>query len=207
MLDDTLTADRPACVTAPAYPYHLVEHVRLAQGETVTLRPIRATDIGIEADFVSGLSRESRYQRLLSGRNLLPGELRRLTQIDYRRELALIATTCVEGTEKLIGVARYVRDADGTSADIAIVVADAWQRRGLGERLLSGLTNAAGAAGVRRLTGITLATNSRMRALALKLGFTLHREPGDATVTGLLKTLVPAAAPAATPPVAARQGA
>ena len=60
-------------------------HVSLRDGAPISIRPIRPDDMGIELAFLRGLSRETRYQRLLSSRDLLPGELRRLTQIDYLR--------------------------------------------------------------------------------------------------------------------------
>ena len=160
----------------------------LRDGTALTIRPIRATDKGLELAFLRGLSRESRYQRLLSGRDLLPGELRRLTEIDPARERALIATIgdC-DGREQQIGVARYVKDADG-SAEIAIVIGDAWQRRGLGEKLLEALIDAATDAGIDTLTGVTFSTNLGMLRLAKKLGFALRYQPGDATLMRMTRT-------------------
>jgi acetyltransferase len=192
----TVTATATGRATPPAFEFalgHLVECLQLADGAPLTIRPIRAADIGLETDFVRALSKETRYQRLLSARKLSADDLRRLTDIDYRREMALIATTRVDGRERQIGVARYVVDGSDGSADMAIVVADAWQGRGLGELLLRRLLQAAKAAGVPRLTGITLAVNVRMRSLAAKLGLTLRRDPGDATVTCLEMDLAPQA--------------
>lgn len=159
----------------------------LPDGTDFTIRPIRASDKALELAFLRGLSRESRYQRLLSRRDLLPGELRRLTEIDPAREMALIATIDGDGGEEQIGVARYVKDAD-RAAEMAIVIGDAWQRRGLGEKLLRALIDAAADAGVDTLTGITLSTNLGMLRLAKKLGFDLRYQPGDATVMRLTRT-------------------
>jgi acetyltransferase len=174
--------------TAPPYPYHRVEHWQAGDGTVVTVRPIRAVDVGLEAAFLANLSPEARYQRVLSMRHLLPGELRRLTDIDYRREMALIATVWTAAGERQVGVARYVREPGG-SADFAIVVDDRWQRRGLGEKLLRSLRADAADEGVTALTGITLSTNVAMFQLARKLGFTLKRDPRDATVTNLRLSL------------------
>jgi GNAT superfamily N-acetyltransferase len=177
-------ADAAAATAALPYPSHLVERWRLRDGTPVTIRPIRATDLALEQAFVRGLSPTTRYQRLLSGRKLLPGELRRLTDIDYRREMALIALGVIDGVERQLGVARYVLEA-GTacrSCDFALVVADAWHGQGLGEKLLRSLLDAAVDDGIEVVTGITLSTNVAMLALARKLGFELRREPGDATV-------------------------
>ena len=183
----------PECGTSPlrAFPAHRIARSLLADGTPIAIRPIRATDKKIELEFLRGLSRETRYQRLLSTRDLLPGELRRLTEIDYDHEMALIATIAADdgAAEQEIGVARYVRDADGESAEFAIVIGDCWQRRGLGARLLSNLIDAAREAGVRTLTGLTLSTNRAMLRLGKKLGFTLAYQPGDATLIRLSRVL------------------
>jgi acetyltransferase len=176
---------------ARAFPVHLVARSLLADGTPVSIRPIRPTDKKIQLDFLNGLSHESRYQRLLSSRDLLPGELRRLTEIDYDREMALIATIATDdrAAEREIGVARYVRDEDGDGAEFAIVIADCWQRRGLGARLLTGLIDAASEAGVATLTGLTLSTNLAMLRLAKRLGFALKYQPGDATLMRLTRAV------------------
>lgn len=152
----------------------------------VCIRPIRPDDLELERRFVEGLSRTTRYQRLLSGRNLLPGELERWTNIDPVREIALIAVAEIDGVEQQLGVARCVRDAaDPLTCDFALVVGDRWQHHGLGESLLRELIRAAAAAGVRAFSGITLSDNRPMLKLARKLGCTTRLEPGDATVTRL----------------------
>src|SRR6266850_4445969 len=112
-------------------------------------------------------------------------ELRRFTDIDYERELALIATTPVQGRERQIGVARYVKESSPGDAEFAIVLGDDWQGRGLGTRLLASLLVAAKSRGVRRLVGTTLSVNSGMLALGRKLGFKLAADPRSAIVTNL----------------------
>ena len=76
----------------------------------ITIRPIRATDLALEQEFVNGLSAATGRHRLMSARRPSLEELRRFTDIDYERELALIATTPVQGRERQIGVARYVKE-------------------------------------------------------------------------------------------------
>jgi acetyltransferase len=186
--------DRPR-IDAPAaapYPAHLVEAWQFDDGTPVTIRPIRGSDMAIERAFLAGLSSQTRYQRLLSARKLLPGELRRLTHIDYGRDMALVAIAWFDGVETLLGVARYVRLVDGQSAEFAIVIGDAWQRRGVGEKLMRSLLEAAVGHGVQSLVGLTLTSNVRVQALARKLGFTLALDRGDATVTYVRRLLGPA---------------
>ncbi|SEF28215.1 GNAT family N-acetyltransferase [Variovorax sp. NFACC27] len=170
------------------YPSHLVEDWQLSDGTPVRIRPIRAEDLAMHTAFVGGLSKETGYRRLLSPRTPQPDELWRMTHIDYDRELALIATTMVDGSEQQMGVVRYVRgDTPETArvAEFAIVIADAWQHHGLARKLMSKLIDAAAAAGVRQLADITLYDNTAMLALARKLGFKVQRDPGNPNVTWL----------------------
>ena len=167
---------------------HLVEDWQLADGTPVCIRPIRANDLAMHTAFVDGLSKETGYHRLLSPRKPQPDELWRMTHIDYDRELALIATTMVDGAERQMGVARYVRgDTPETAhiAEFAIVIGDAWQQRGVALKLMRKLIDAAAAAGVKQLADITLYDNIGMLALARKLGFKLQRDPGNPNVTRL----------------------
>ena len=153
-------------------------------GAVVTIRPIRPADLELEREFVTGLSAVTGYHRLMSTRTPSPAELRRFTNIDPRREVALIATTTVDGRERQVGVARYVKDeSKPDEAEFAIVLADAWQRRGLGRRLLASLIDVAKRDGVRRLVGTTLSDNEGMLRLARRLGFSLARNRGSASIT------------------------
>jgi GNAT superfamily N-acetyltransferase len=154
--------------------------------EAIRIRPIRPSDLELERRFVYGLSARSRYLRLLSGRSLQPGELERWTNVDPCREIALVALASEDGREEEVGVARcVVEDSAEGRWDFAIVIADHWQRRGLGEALLRRLIAAAAAAGVTTLGGITLSENRGMLVLARKLGFSVRREDGDATLMRL----------------------
>ena len=167
-----------------------------ADGTVVTIRPICAADLALEQEFVNGLSPVTSYQRLMSGRRLSPEEVRRFTDIDYERELALIAAVRVQGRERQIGVARYVKESSPGDAEFAIVLSDDWQGRGLGAKLLASLVLAAKRRGLRRLVGTTMSQNDGMLALARKLGFKLAAEPRSATITNLtldLDRFVPAA--------------
>ena len=112
----------------------------------------------------------------------------RLTSIDYSRDMALAATLMLE-KEVLIGVARYVLDRDDSGAEFAIVIADAWQGRGIGGRLLERLAAIARTRGVRRLYGDILSINRPMLHLVLKLGLVLSRNPDDPALTRATLTL------------------
>jgi RimJ/RimL family protein N-acetyltransferase len=156
----------------------------MSDGSVITIRPICAADLALEQEFVNALSASTGYQRLMSARR--PSLEERFTDIDYERELALIATTHDQGRERQIGVARYVKLSSPGDAEFAIVLSDDWQGRGLGTRLLVSLLVAAQNHGVRRLVGTTLSQNNGMLALGRKLGFKLAADPGSPTITNLM---------------------
>lgn len=161
------------------YPAALEDEIALRDGRKVRVRPIRPDDGALLKVFFSGLSERSRYQRFMHHvTELSPAMLARFTQIDYRRELALLA---LQGGE-LLAVGRYSPDDDGRSAEFALVVADAWQGKGLGRSLLARLVKAAREAGYEALYGHILDANRDMLDLARKLGFAPAGRSGDALI-------------------------
>ncbi len=153
-------------------------------GHAISIRPLRGDDFDLEYRFITGLSLQTRNNRLLGGaRPVTPEYVARLTRIDYPRELALAAVVMLGGEETLIGVARYALEADGAGCEFAIVIADSWQGHGIGRHLIESLMAAARAQGIPRMSGYVLSTNHRMLGLARKLGFRLQRVAGDATLT------------------------
>lgn len=181
-------------IAPAANPRYLSRVQRLSDGSDVVLRPIYPGDAARETEFIRGLSRDAGYNRLLGYRKLTPEEIRRLTCIDPEREMAYIAVDGSAANARMLGVARYVRDADAGGAEFALVVADAWQRRGLGTLLVRALLRHAQSDGITRLHGTTLASNQAMLNLAHKLGFALKLDRRDATVRLLEKALAPAPA-------------
>jgi acetyltransferase len=150
-------------------------------GAPLKIRPIAAADFAIEKAFIAGLSLQTGYRRLLSPRTPQDDEIARFTDIDPAREAAWIAVSRSDGADTMCGVACFVRD--GAEAEWAIVLADDCQRRGLGEILLGKLLDSARQAGIEVLSDVTFSTNTGMLALARRLGFTLSRDPRDATLT------------------------
>jgi acetyltransferase len=159
------------------YPSDLAERWELPGGTVVTVRPIRPEDAEMEASFVRNLSDHARHFRFGTAMKELTREmLVRFTQIDYDRELALLVLVEQGGREVEVAVARYARTSP-ESADVAIVVSDAWQGKGLGRRLLVRLIELARARGIRRLEGEMLSENLPIRNLLASLGFAFRRDP------------------------------
>ena len=164
------------------YPVELIGDVTLADGTVLHVRPIRPEDARLEMEFVHGLSEQTRYYRFFYRLNeLTPAMLARFTQVDYDRELALVALTPRDDSRPaaFAGVARYIANPDRSTAEFAVVVADAWQRRGVARLLMRGLIVCAKRRGFERLTGTILRVNEPMLAFVRSLGFVVADDGED----------------------------
>jgi len=141
----------------------------LADGVRLRVRPIVPADREPLAEAFDRLSDRSRHQRFLAPkRRLSMRELDYLTDVDHVTHEALIAID--ESTGEIVG--RYATGSSGgVAADMALVVVDAWQRRGIGHGLAVRLVERAHANGITRLTGTALADNLRVRSLLERIGF------------------------------------
>ena len=165
------------------YPAHLEGTWEAPDGTLVEVRPIRPEDAQIEREFVRSLSPEAKYLRFMSTlKELTPTMLARFTQVDYDREMALIAVIPEGGGEREIGVCRYTINPDGVSCEFAVVIAQDWQGRGLGRHLMMRLIEIARSRGLATMRGDILAANSGMLDLVLRLGFTLAEVPDAPSV-------------------------
>ena len=192
----------PSCLTAlpeqsgyghmaiHPYPRQLVQEKQFADGRPWLMRPIRPEDAEPLQRFVRALSDESRYMRFVSMlRELTPSMLARYSRIDYDRELALVATVQLPNPEhrghpqeEIIGFAHYLRNADGRGAEYALVVADNWQRHGLGKELLQGLLQVARDQRLDYIEGFVLAANRPMLGLMTRMGFQNDVDEDDPTL-------------------------
>lgn len=164
------------------YPSELVRHCTLRDGRPYVIRPIQAEDGEHLQRFVRALSEQSRYFRFVSALNeLSPRMLVRFTQIDYDRELALVAVLgdAPGSDESIVGVVRYLLNPDRRSAEFAIAVADEMQRQGLGTTLMKAIVEQARLRGLEELEGFVLATNLPMMNLLQTLGFLVQTDRED----------------------------
>ncbi len=106
----------------------------------------------------------------------------RFTQNDYDREIGLMAIGRPPGPEVMMGVCRLVMEANRETAEFAIIVADQWQGRGLGPKLVEEVIAIARARRVKLLWGEVLATNQPMLDMVKRLGFSLTRQLESQTV-------------------------
>jgi RimJ/RimL family protein N-acetyltransferase len=140
--------------------------VRLRNGAQVWLRPIRPDDEDRLMALYGRLSPESARQRFFTGMKWLPRAWARyFANVDYRDRLAVVAEREEAGQLRLIGVARYDASKTPGSAEIAIVIEDAWQGRGLGAILLHEILDAGARRGIATFRADVLADNRRMLGL------------------------------------------
>jgi acetyltransferase len=168
-------------------------------GGIYTIRPIKPDDAGMLQAFMRSLSQESRYFRFASSMTELPPRmLARYTLIDYDREMALVAVHRTReaqgdgefvGSERIIGVSRYITNPDQTSAEYSLVVADDYKGQGLGSRLMLSIMEFARAKGLAQIDGLVLANNPNMLRLMTGLGFVVHAFPEDPDFKLVSKTL------------------
>lgn len=143
--------------------------VELRDGSAVNVRQIRPADKAALRSAFGRLSERSRYQRFMTPiEELSESQLRYLTEVDHADHEALVAFE--PGTGDGVGVARFVRLAEPTSAEAAVTVVDEWQGRGLGSGLCRLLAERARQEGVARFTALLLASNRQMHDVLSTLG-------------------------------------
>ena len=172
------------------YPAHLARERKLGDGRTVVIRPIRPEDEVPEGTFYASLSDDARYMRFQKWVRA-PSEklLHFFTHIDYDRHMAFVCAAREDGREVLVGDARYVANADGTSCEFAVAIADDWHKSGIAGLLMAELIRAARAHGFKTMEGLVLRQNSAMLRFVKALGFSVHFEAQEPTVVRVVKEL------------------
>jgi acetyltransferase len=184
-----VSAARPAGAANFAiqpYPVELVETWDW-KGQAITLRPIRPEDEQQHRAFLEQLDPEDiRLRVFYSRRHIEHSELARLTQIDYSREMAFIATRALsDGGEETLGAVRAVIDPDNRDAEFGVIVRTDLKGGGLGRRLMAKMTQHLRLRGTQRLVGSVLRENTGMLELARALGFLETAHPGESDDHGL----------------------
>ncbi|MDP2752640.1 MAG: GNAT family N-acetyltransferase, partial [Rhodocyclaceae bacterium] len=172
------------------YPAHLVTSWQLPNGIDVVIRPIRPEDAELTQNFVRNLSEETKYFRYMDAvRELSQAMLVRFTQIDYDREMALLAVTTIDGKEVELGVARFAINPDGHSCEFAVVVGDAWQKQGIAHKLMDVLMDVARAKGLTVMEGEVLKRNHSMLTFVESLGFKVSPHSEDDSLKNVTRRL------------------
>jgi len=165
------------------YPKSLERALRLPDGTRLLLRPIRPEDAEAERRFVARLSRHTLYLRMHAPlRELSVEQLIRFTQIDYDREMALVAIDPEAEPGEIRAIARYARLADGERAEFGVTVEDSWQRRGLGHAMMEALEQCGRDRHLAEIFGYVLKENDAMRRMMLARGYLPHHDEDDSHV-------------------------
>jgi acetyltransferase len=187
-----LRADATSRLAILPYPTEWVRR-HDSGGEVVVIRPIRPEDAAAHAALFARLSPEDvRYRFFSAIRALSAEQIARLTQVDYEREMALVA---VRPNGDTVGVARLVREMDTGEAEFAVVVQADAKGHGIAGALMRHLLDWGRSKGVREVVGQVLADNAPMLAFIRKLGFKVRRSPGDADIMEARLALTPPPGP------------
>ena len=171
------------------YPSAQEKEWPMRGGGHYTVRPIHPDDAEMLQDFVRRMSPESRYFRFVSTmRELSLKMLARFTLIDYDREMALVAIHCertpnADGgfteTERIIGVSRYVTNPDLSTCEFSLAIADDFNGKGIGSRMMLSIMEVARSKGLSQVEGLVLTNNAPMLKLMRSLDFEVRKYDED----------------------------
>jgi acetyltransferase len=190
--DPTVTeADIPKVAIRP-YPVQYVSPAKLNTGQSVTIRPIRPEDEPLMAKFHGLLSEQTVYFRyfhmIALGQRVTHERLVRICFNDYDREIALVVEhRGPDGAPAIIGVGRLSKNWKRDAAEFSVLIADEYQRHGLGTEVMRRLIDVARQETLKRISASILPENDGMQAVCKKLGFKLRRDPAEEVIRAELK--------------------
>lgn len=170
----------PMHLVISSYPFEYETEDETIEHEKIFIRPIKPSDAPLMVNHFLSLSPRSVYFRFFTPlKQLSQSMLIRLTQIDYDREIALVALIGEGEEQTMAGVARVIFEPDGKNGEFSVVLADRWHGKGIGASLLKRCLTAAAKKGLQRVWGVVLAENRQMVKLAKKLGFKMKYVSGS----------------------------
>ncbi len=162
------------------YPEDLETYRRVKTGDSILFRPVRISDEPLLKDFFYSLSDRSMYRRFISSRKDMPHErLQDFAVIDYTEETVILAERVLSEKEEILGVGQYAIDKNTHTAEVAVVVRDEWQGKGIGTELLAYLTYLAKRQGLLGFTAEVLVENRPMMKLFEAGGFDVEKRRSE----------------------------
>lgn len=159
------------------YPKEYIGRFKMKNGKTALLRPIRPEDEPLEAALIKTFSKETQRQRFFGQiKDITHEMLVRYTQIDYDREMAIVAEITEKGQKKFAGVSRLIADSYGETAEFAVAVGDPWHFQGLGRKLTDYILNIAKQREIKKVCAQFLKDNEVMRRILEKRGFKITED-------------------------------
>ena len=168
---------------------HLDQRRTLADGRSVTIRPVQPDDEAALRSFFSRLCGETRRLRFMKFVGALNEQLvHRFTHVDYHRQMAFVCEATIDGRNELVGEARYAAN-NGRSCEFSIVIADDWHKSGIGGLLMHALMRYARASGFETMEGMVLRDNHTMVRFIRALGFEVTPMPEEPTLVRVVRQL------------------
>jgi acetyltransferase len=192
ILLEKTTVISPMHLVISPYPAHMECHTTDKNNIGILIRPIKPEDAPLFLSLFNTLSETSIYYRFFSPlKELSRNMLARFTQIDYDREIAVVAIKENSSDEEaMLGVSRIITDPDGKVGEFSVLVGDPWQGLGIGAKLLIHCLNIAKNRGVDTVNGVVLRENRGMLGLAKRLGFKIEWEGSECELTIDLRAAV-----------------
>lgn len=159
------------------YPEELERHDTLRDGTQIFFRPVKPTDEPALAEMLYSLSAESVRSRYFTRTIRFPHkDVQRLANIDYKNDIAIVGVVPGPGGEEVVAIAQYFLNPETQEAEVAFIVHDEWQQKGMGTFLLNYLVQIARRRGVRRFFAKVLSTNKAMLAIFHNSGLKINTE-------------------------------
>ncbi len=169
-------------------PKKYEKFVRLRDGRSILLRPIKPEDESLWLKMFQNFSEESIRYRFFHIIKDTPHEMRaRYCNIDYAREMGIVAELEEKGQRQILGVVRLIIEQGGKTGEIAFIVADPWQGLGLGSKMLDHMIEICKDSGLHNVYALTLPDNYRAIRLLKQRGFTIQYRNDEAKATLNLK--------------------
>ena len=169
-------------------PKKYEKFVRLRDGRSILLRPIKPEDESLWLKMFQNFSEESIRYRFFHIIKDTPHEMRaRYCNIDYAREMGIVAELEEKGQRQILGVVRLIIEQGGKTGEIAFIVADPWQGLGLGSKMLDHMIEICKDKGLHNVYALTLPDNYRAIRLLKQRGFTIQYRNDEAKATLNLK--------------------
>jgi acyl-CoA hydrolase len=160
------------------YPEELERYDTLRDGTQIFFRPVKPTDEPALSEMLYSLSAESVRSRYFTHTLTFPHkDVQKLANIDYRQDLAIVGVVPgPAGEEEVVAIAQYFLDPKTQAAEVAFIVQDEWQKKGMGTFLLEYLAQVARKRGVRRFYAKVLPTNKAMLTVFYNSGYDVHTQ-------------------------------
>ncbi len=165
-------------------PRELKSSFLMDDGTQVAFRPIHPTDVPRMRDLFTTLTRQAKYYRFMRAMDHVPlKQIQEFVFVDHRSDVAIVGTVPEAHGEDIVGVGRYYLDPSTNRAEVAFVVRDEWQSRGIGAFMLRHLISIARRNGIAGFTAEVLRENRAMQAVINKSGYRTRSRVADGVVS------------------------